>query len=296
LARKAERCTLIGRCPEAFDNQSSRYPKHNTHCDLASPQPNANVLTPLSLPKCKLIELRRPSIIRSPFPCDSARTCSAYTRKHRPTAHFWIRSQTCLSALETLGEKRRRARCLEIRRHRLEDFSVAHCNNHSSQMLQHQACSAPARLPLPPAVFSDQLHSNHRSKMLALACSAGHLGRPSNSSNNHKHRLPAFGVRWDRRSSHSSHSSSSSSSSSSNSLFGSSLQPAPGLNPVQAQSLQQTREGLPQLRQSTAQPYAGASINGHRMSIDWSLVSKLIQNRREVCHTTNPGAEQQMGS
>ncbi|KAF3032765.1 hypothetical protein E8E12_003658 [Didymella heteroderae] len=50
----------------------------------------------------------------------------------------------------------------------------------------------------------------------------------------------------------------------SNSLFGSSLQPAPGLNPIQAQSLQQTREGLPQLRQSTAQPYAGASINGHR--------------------------------
>ncbi|KAL1655125.1 Nucleoporin nup57 [Didymella pomorum] len=50
----------------------------------------------------------------------------------------------------------------------------------------------------------------------------------------------------------------------SNSLFGSSLQPAPGLNPVQAQSLQQTREGLPQLRQSTTQPYAGASINGHR--------------------------------
>lgn len=51
----------------------------------------------------------------------------------------------------------------------------------------------------------------------------------------------------------------------SNSLFGSSLQPAPGLNPSQAQSLQQTREGLPQLRQSTAQPYAGASISGHRM-------------------------------
>ncbi|KAJ4378938.1 Nucleoporin nup57 [Didymella sp. IMI 355093] len=50
----------------------------------------------------------------------------------------------------------------------------------------------------------------------------------------------------------------------SNSLFGSSLQPAPGLNPVQAQSLQQTRDGLPQLRQSSAQPYAGASINGHR--------------------------------
>ena len=50
----------------------------------------------------------------------------------------------------------------------------------------------------------------------------------------------------------------------SNSLFGSSLQPAPGLNPNQAQSLQQTREGLPQLRQSTAQPYAGASISGHR--------------------------------
>ncbi|KAH6642631.1 nucleoporin complex subunit 54-domain-containing protein [Boeremia exigua] len=51
---------------------------------------------------------------------------------------------------------------------------------------------------------------------------------------------------------------------SNNTLFGSSLKPAPGLNPVQAQSLQQTREGLPQLRQSTAQPYAGASMNGHR--------------------------------
>ncbi|KAF1926551.1 nucleoporin Nup44 [Didymella exigua CBS 183.55] len=50
----------------------------------------------------------------------------------------------------------------------------------------------------------------------------------------------------------------------SNSLFGSSLQPAPGLNPVQAQSLQQTRDGLPQLRQSTAQHYAGASMSGHR--------------------------------
>lgn len=51
----------------------------------------------------------------------------------------------------------------------------------------------------------------------------------------------------------------------SNSLFGNSLQPAPGLNQVQAQSLQQTREGLPQLRQSTSQPYTGASISGHRM-------------------------------
>ncbi|KAF1363935.1 hypothetical protein EJ07DRAFT_101163 [Lizonia empirigonia] len=50
----------------------------------------------------------------------------------------------------------------------------------------------------------------------------------------------------------------------SNSLFGNSLQPAPGLNQVQAQSLQQTREGLPQLRQSTSQPYVGASISGHR--------------------------------
>ncbi|KAF3003018.1 hypothetical protein E8E13_006270 [Curvularia kusanoi] len=49
----------------------------------------------------------------------------------------------------------------------------------------------------------------------------------------------------------------------SNSLFGSSLQPAPSLHPNQAQSLQQTREGLPQLRQSTAQ-HAGASISGHR--------------------------------
>lgn len=49
-----------------------------------------------------------------------------------------------------------------------------------------------------------------------------------------------------------------------NSLFGNSLQPAPGLNQVQAQSLQQNRDGLPQLRQSTAQPFAGASVAGHR--------------------------------
>ncbi|KAH9878757.1 hypothetical protein IAQ61_002031 [Plenodomus lingam] len=50
----------------------------------------------------------------------------------------------------------------------------------------------------------------------------------------------------------------------SNSLFGASLQPAPALNNVQAQSIQQQREGLPQLRQSSAQPYAGSSVSGHR--------------------------------
>ncbi|KAH9883127.1 hypothetical protein J1614_000497 [Plenodomus biglobosus] len=49
-----------------------------------------------------------------------------------------------------------------------------------------------------------------------------------------------------------------------NSLFGASLQPAPPLNNVQAQSVQQQREGLPQLRQSSAQPYPGSSISGHR--------------------------------
>jgi nuclear pore complex protein Nup54 len=62
----------------------------------------------------------------------------------------------------------------------------------------------------------------------------------------------------------------------SNSLFGSSLQPAPGLNPVQAQSIQQTRDGLPQLRQSTAQPYAGASINGHRTYIVEEHILRLM--------------------
>ncbi|EUC48999.1 hypothetical protein COCMIDRAFT_2252 [Bipolaris oryzae ATCC 44560] len=50
----------------------------------------------------------------------------------------------------------------------------------------------------------------------------------------------------------------------SNSLFGASLQPAPILNSVQAQSIQQQREGLPQLRQSSAQPFAGSTMNGHR--------------------------------
>lgn len=50
----------------------------------------------------------------------------------------------------------------------------------------------------------------------------------------------------------------------SNSLFGASLQPAPILNSVQAQSIQQQREGLPQLRQSSAQPFAGSTMSGHR--------------------------------
>ncbi|KAH3908378.1 hypothetical protein HBI56_021360 [Parastagonospora nodorum] len=49
-----------------------------------------------------------------------------------------------------------------------------------------------------------------------------------------------------------------------NSLFGASLQPAPPLNQSQAQSIQQQREGLPQLRQSSAQPFAAGSVNGHR--------------------------------
>ncbi|KAB2104710.1 hypothetical protein AG0111_0g6880 [Alternaria gaisen] len=50
-----------------------------------------------------------------------------------------------------------------------------------------------------------------------------------------------------------------------NSLFGASLQPAPVLNNVQAQSVQQQREGLPQLRQSSAQPFAGSAyMIGHR--------------------------------
>jgi len=49
-----------------------------------------------------------------------------------------------------------------------------------------------------------------------------------------------------------------------NSLFGASLQPAPTLSNVQAQSIQQQREGLPQLRQSSTQAYAGSSVSGHR--------------------------------
>ncbi|OAL01756.1 hypothetical protein IQ06DRAFT_325269 [Phaeosphaeriaceae sp. SRC1lsM3a] len=50
----------------------------------------------------------------------------------------------------------------------------------------------------------------------------------------------------------------------SNSLFGASLQPAPPLNQSQAQTLQQQRDGLPQLRQSSAQPFAAGSVSGHR--------------------------------
>ncbi|EDU46549.1 Nucleoporin Nup44 [Pyrenophora tritici-repentis] len=50
----------------------------------------------------------------------------------------------------------------------------------------------------------------------------------------------------------------------SNSLFGGSFQPAPILNNAQAQSIQQQREGLPQLRQSSAQPFAGSTMAGQR--------------------------------
>jgi nuclear pore complex protein Nup54 len=49
-----------------------------------------------------------------------------------------------------------------------------------------------------------------------------------------------------------------------NSLFGASLQPAPALNQSQAQTIQQQRDGLPQLRQSSAQPFAAGSVSGHR--------------------------------
>ncbi|KAI0572266.1 Nucleoporin Nup44 [Pyrenophora tritici-repentis] len=44
----------------------------------------------------------------------------------------------------------------------------------------------------------------------------------------------------------------------------SSFQPAPILNNAQAQSIQQQREGLPQLRQSSAQPFAGSTMAGQR--------------------------------
>jgi nuclear pore complex protein Nup54 len=49
-----------------------------------------------------------------------------------------------------------------------------------------------------------------------------------------------------------------------NSLFGASLQPAPLLNQSQAQTIQQQREGLPQLRQSSTQAFAAGSVSGHR--------------------------------
>jgi nuclear pore complex protein Nup54 len=58
-----------------------------------------------------------------------------------------------------------------------------------------------------------------------------------------------------------------------NSLFGASLQPAPVLNNVQAQSVQQQREGLPQLRQSSAQPFAGSAyMTGHSMNLSTHLL------------------------
>lgn len=47
-----------------------------------------------------------------------------------------------------------------------------------------------------------------------------------------------------------------------NSLFGGRLQPAPSLNAVQAQQLQNSQQGLPQLRQSSNTPFASSFVNG----------------------------------
>jgi nuclear pore complex protein Nup54 len=50
-----------------------------------------------------------------------------------------------------------------------------------------------------------------------------------------------------------------------NSLFGSSLQPPPQLNQSQSQSTQQQNGRLPQLRQSSTQPFHTASISGQSL-------------------------------
>jgi len=52
-----------------------------------------------------------------------------------------------------------------------------------------------------------------------------------------------------------------------NSLFGGLLNPAPALNTAQQQQLMQQQQALPQLRQSSATPFAGAPISGARKSI-----------------------------
>lgn len=59
----------------------------------------------------------------------------------------------------------------------------------------------------------------------------------------------------------------------SNSLFGGRLQPAPSLSAAQAQQLQQSQQGLPQLRQSTKDSWASGSLSGHSM-----LVPNMILN------------------
>ena len=82
----------------------------------------------------------------------------------------------------------------------------------------------------------------------------------------------------------------------SNSLFGASLQPAPPLNQVQAQAIQQQREGLPQLRQSSSQAFAGSSTSGHSMYTDRCHIKMLNYNRGEVGRRTDTDTEQQMGS
>ncbi|KAF2640501.1 hypothetical protein P280DRAFT_451246 [Massarina eburnea CBS 473.64] len=57
-----------------------------------------------------------------------------------------------------------------------------------------------------------------------------------------------------------------------NSLFGGLLQPAPTLTQNQIQQLQQSQQGLPNLRQSTKDPWANASFSGHR---EKSVVEQL---------------------
>jgi nuclear pore complex protein Nup54 len=81
----------------------------------------------------------------------------------------------------------------------------------------------------------------------------------------------------------------------SNSLFGASLQPAPSLNQSQAQSVQQQREGLPQLRQSSAQPYASSSINGHSTRITSRIGISLTIRRRKVGRRADTRLKQQVG-
>jgi nuclear pore complex protein Nup54 len=76
-----------------------------------------------------------------------------------------------------------------------------------------------------------------------------------------------------------------------NSLFGASLQPAPALNQSQTQVIQQQREGLPQLRQSSAQPYA-SSISGQSRLPYCGICSTLTFCRREVGRGTDKNSQQ----
>lgn len=104
-------------------------------------------------------------------------------------------SPTCLSALGMPEERRRQAHCLVAQLRRQEGFSAERCSNHSSQLLLHPACSAPAQQHSRLVAFSAQPSSN-RNKTLGTAFLVERLGKTnSSSSNRNRNKTQVCGAR-----------------------------------------------------------------------------------------------------